>query len=98
MTIPFLFRTSLVISTLGLLAGCAGLNSQFDCPMPPGVMCKSLDEVNKMVDQGKLGGSDALALDSQLTRSRSKVVRIGIPSENRQENYYLSSDRGDNDS
>jgi hypothetical protein len=57
MTIPFLFRATLIISTLGLLAGCAGLNSQFDCPMPPGVMCKSLDEVNRMVDQGKLGRS-----------------------------------------
>ncbi len=41
------------------LSGCASLNSQFDCPMQPGVMCKSLDQVNKMVDQGKLGGPES---------------------------------------
>jgi hypothetical protein len=43
-------------STFAMLSGCASLNSQFDCPMKPGVVCKSLDEVNTMVDQGKLGG------------------------------------------
>jgi conjugal transfer pilus assembly protein TraV len=48
----------LILSTflVALLTGCASLNSRFDCPMKPGVMCKSLDEVNDMVDQGKLGG------------------------------------------
>jgi conjugal transfer pilus assembly protein TraV len=44
-------------STFGILSGCTSLNSHFDCPMKPGVVCKSLDEVNTMVDQGKLGGS-----------------------------------------
>jgi conjugal transfer pilus assembly protein TraV len=38
-----------------LLSGCASMNSSFDCPMKPGVMCKSLDNVNSMVDQGQLG-------------------------------------------
>lgn len=37
------------------LSSCASLNSQFDCPMKPGVMCESLDEVNHQVDQGLLG-------------------------------------------
>jgi conjugal transfer pilus assembly protein TraV len=38
-----------------LLSGCASMNSSFDCKMKPGVMCKNLDQVNRMVDQGKIG-------------------------------------------
>jgi len=37
------------------LSGCASLNSSFDCKKPPLVMCKSLDEVNTMVNRGELG-------------------------------------------
>ena len=43
-----------VITFTTLLAGCANLNSQFDCPMKPGVTCKSIDEINVMVDRGEL--------------------------------------------
>jgi hypothetical protein len=39
---------------LGLI-GCAGMNAEFDCSMEPGIQCKSLDEINTMVDQGKIG-------------------------------------------
>jgi conjugal transfer pilus assembly protein TraV len=49
-------RISVFIGAFAILSGCTNLNSQFDCPMKPGVVCKSLDEVNTMVDQGKLGG------------------------------------------
>lgn len=38
-----------------ILTGCAGMNSGFNCPMKPGQLCSSLDEVNRMVDQGKMG-------------------------------------------
>ena len=31
------------------------MNSKFDCPNKPGVNCKSLDQVNDMVDQGAIG-------------------------------------------
>lgn len=40
-----------------LLSGCAKMNSKFDCPMKPGVMCESLDQVNAQVNQGTLGGT-----------------------------------------
>jgi conjugal transfer pilus assembly protein TraV len=49
-------RISVLIGAFAILSGCTSLNSQFDCPMKPGVVCKSLDDVNTMVDQGKLGG------------------------------------------
>lgn len=36
------------------LSGCASMNTDFDCPKASPVMCKSLDEVNEMVDYGEL--------------------------------------------
>jgi len=37
------------------LTGCSSMNSKFDCPNKPGVTCKSIDQVNDMVDRGMLG-------------------------------------------
>ena len=50
----YLLAISCVLPAL-LLSGCASINSDFDCPMKPGGMCKSLDHVNAMVDRGELG-------------------------------------------
>lgn len=49
-----------------LLTGCAGLNSNFSCPMQPGVQCNSLDQVNTMIDQGKVGAKRTIE-NSNLT-------------------------------
>lgn len=38
-----------------LMVGCSSLNSQFDCPMKPGVRCENIDSVNARVDRGELG-------------------------------------------
>lgn len=40
---------------LAVLVGCSSMNSKFDCPNKPGVNCKSLDQVNDMVDRGAIG-------------------------------------------
>jgi conjugal transfer pilus assembly protein TraV len=50
-----LICNSLLLFTL--LSGCAAMNSSFDCPKGSGVMCKSLSEVNAMVDGGQVGQS-----------------------------------------
>lgn len=53
-------KFKLIFSQLVLVAflsGCAPMNSDFDCAMQPGVMCKSLDQVNAMVNRGELGRS-----------------------------------------
>ena len=34
------------------LVGCASMNSNFDCPNKPGVTCRSIDQVNDMVNRG----------------------------------------------
>ena len=52
-----LFNLSFFIALSSTLVGCGELNSQFTCPMKPGVSCQSLDQVNTLVDQGKLAQS-----------------------------------------
>lgn len=37
------------------LTGCSSMNSKFDCPNKPGVTCRSIDQVNDMVDRGVIG-------------------------------------------
>ncbi len=49
-----IIQSDFINHTHSTLAGCGELNSQFTCPMKPGVTCQSLDEVNTLVDQGKL--------------------------------------------
>ncbi len=73
------FVLSTFLVSFGALSGCAGLNSQFDCPIEPRVMCKSLDEVNTMIDQGKLGRLDVDAHEPTANYpDRSRVMRIWI--------------------
>lgn len=46
----------LLIVMTHLLAACSTMNSSFDCPNKAGVSCKSLDQINNMVDSGQLQG------------------------------------------
>jgi conjugal transfer pilus assembly protein TraV len=53
----FLKRIScLLVLSQGLLmiSGCTGMSKSFDCPLKPGVNCKSVSEVNALVDGGIL--------------------------------------------
>lgn len=56
--------TIFMLPIVGLLSGCESMNSSFDCQSKPGVLCKNLDQVNKMVNQGTLGGADSLTEDA----------------------------------
>lgn len=38
------------------LSACTVMNSSFDCPNKAGVNCKSLDQINSMVDSGQIRG------------------------------------------
>ena len=46
----------ILFTVVGLLSACTSLNSNFDCPNKAGVNCKSLDEINAMVDSGVIQG------------------------------------------
>jgi conjugal transfer pilus assembly protein TraV len=37
-----------------LISACGTMNSKFDCPNQAGVNCKSLDQINRMVDSGQI--------------------------------------------
>lgn len=40
-----------------LLSGCSTTSEVFECEAGKGIGCKSISEVNKMVDQGQVGGN-----------------------------------------
>src|SRR5690606_10943155 len=44
-----------VLINIGLLSACT-TNSSFDCPNKAGVNCRSLDQINHMVDSGQIRG------------------------------------------
>ncbi len=47
----------LFLSVLTLLSGCSTTSEVFECEAGKGIGCKSISEVNKMVDQGQVGGN-----------------------------------------
>lgn len=46
----------LIIIITSFLNACSSMNSDFDCPMCAGVMCKSIDQINGMVNNGQIRG------------------------------------------
>lgn len=48
-------RTLLALSLGIVLSGCSTTSETFDCKAGKGVGCKSISQVNKMVDEGSLG-------------------------------------------
>ncbi len=97
-----LFSVGIFLGCTVILSGCGGLNSQFSCPMKPGVTCQSLDQVNSLIDQGKLAQSAspvdihlADADDSNhhtIQRTPDTVMRLWIaPYEDSQGNYFSST-------
>ena len=48
-------KTLLVLSLGMVLSGCSTTSETFDCKAGKGVGCKSISQVNKMVDEGALG-------------------------------------------
>lgn len=47
-------KVFLLIVSLSILTGCASLNSEFNCPAKKGIGCKSIQEVNELVNDGVL--------------------------------------------
>ena len=38
-----------------VLGGCSSYEGEFECPPGPGLVCASLEEVNRQIDEGLLG-------------------------------------------
>lgn len=60
---------------LPFLPGCSSMNSNFDCPNKPGVTCRSLDQVNDMVDRGMIGRERASAEKTKNTNQAYLTMR-----------------------
>jgi conjugal transfer pilus assembly protein TraV len=102
-----LLTLGLMIGCSAMLSGCGELNSQFTCPMKPGVTCQSLDQVNTMVDQGKLAEAKSKTLpsndpvltvnvsysaDEAVSRSPEQVMRLWVaPYQDNKGNYFSST-------
>jgi conjugal transfer pilus assembly protein TraV len=52
---------SFLILPVLMLTGCSAMNTEFDCPMKPGVRCESIDKVNAKVDSGLIGADECLS-------------------------------------
>ncbi|MBY0272284.1 MAG: hypothetical protein K2X02_02550 [Alphaproteobacteria bacterium] len=66
-----------VLSTSTLLSGCMGVyEGGFECPPGEGVGCKSISEVNHMVDQG-LGSHNQSSTSDQKTEDSEPVCKKG---------------------
>jgi conjugal transfer pilus assembly protein TraV len=60
----------LFLSFLILLSGCSTTSEVFECETGKGIGCKSISEVNKMVDQGQVGENIE---DSQTLKTSAPV-------------------------
>ena len=60
----------LLLTAISLsLASCSSMNSSYDCPNRAGVMCKSIDEINGMVDGGQISGRTQMGSYKALSES-----------------------------
>lgn len=65
-----------LLGMTALLTGCNDLNSQFTCPQQPGVSCQSLDQVNTLIDQGKLAGASSLTAKGTKITAQPAVIGL----------------------
>ncbi len=82
-------KLNVIVPCLLFLSACTSNNELFDCPAGKGAGCKSISEVNRMVDQGHFGGLDenessslktlapvAMAYDDVAQTSSTGIERI----------------------
>lgn len=51
-----LTKILIMLIVMKFLTACSSMNSGFDCPNKAGVMCKSIDQINTIVDSGNITG------------------------------------------
>lgn len=75
-----IIQKTLLISVIVFLSGCSSMNSSFVCPYKSGVMCRSLDQVNDMVDRGIIGAERV----EKTKTSRSYLSALSVGEINKQ--------------
>lgn len=67
-----------ILAIMIFLSGCSSMNSSFDCQNKPGVTCRSLDQVNDMVDRGLIGR------ERNIEKTKSNPAYLAIRELNKQ--------------
>lgn len=60
------------------LTGCGSMNSKFDCPNQPGITCKSIDQVNDMVDRGLIGKSGEVENTKKISNTKFYPIKSNL--------------------
>ena len=82
-----LLITLFVVVTAFTLSACSSMNGSFDCPNKAGMNCKSLDEINDMVNSGQIQGRSRFLSKDESTASTTEfaaypsteIYRAGAP-------------------
>lgn len=69
-----MLRNKFYTATLLLLSGCSSYKQTFDCPPRPGVGCKSIDQVNQMVNDNTL--DDEICVKNE--KCNSKIAPVAF--------------------
>lgn len=72
------FKISLTLILALVLTGCATSKENFDCQYGKGVGCRSITEVNTLVNEGKLGENDPI---NPRSKSPAKLSDVSISSD-----------------
>lgn len=65
-------KSLIIFMPVLMLASCTTYQEGFDCAAVPGVGCKSITQVDRLIDQGKLG-NDEDTLDEKERFSQRKL-------------------------
>ena len=72
-----------VFALIAALAGCSTVSSHSDCPVGLGAKCKSISEVNSMVNSGEIGGgayqtSNVYQSNAQKEVQKNKKTKVWL--------------------
>src|SRR5690348_10373468 len=73
------------------LSACSSLNSEFECPMKPGIRCESLDQISARVDRGEINKYSNLISSCSGTTCARSTSTLAKPSLCKSYNSNLST-------
>lgn len=92
-----LIKPFAIVCLIGMTSGCASFNKDFNCPAKSGIGCKSIHEVNQMVNEGELADAPKSSVVNHTVakhpkRTQETVLEVHIaPYEDTNGNYHAAS-------
>jgi conjugal transfer pilus assembly protein TraV len=74
----------IVLLIIPFLTACSNMNGGFDCPNKAGVLCKSIDQIDGMVDTGAIQShlrekTIATGSDTEMTQTAVPLEALHVP-------------------